>query len=225
MRRTRVLIVDNNLIFSQALSRGLSLEADIEVVGSTGDHDEALTMVRLLAPDVVILDADMGGAVLEMAVRLRRFSPGTATVTLTSSLRDEEIYMAIRAGVAAHLPKSVSLDGIIGVVRSVVRGDRPIIEWLRSRPKVASRMLEEFQGIALSAGQEIESITAPLSPKELEILDYIALGNSNKRIAGKLGVKEQSVKNYVTTILRKLAANDRAHATFIALQRGWIQPR
>ncbi|MEE9202543.1 MAG: response regulator transcription factor [Dehalococcoidia bacterium] len=225
MRRTRVLIVDNNLIFSQALARGLNLEAGMEVVGSTGDRDEAMTMVRLLAPDVVILDADMGGAALEMAVRLRRFSPGTATVTLASGLGDEDLYMTIRAGVAAHLPKSVSLDEVASIVGRVVRGEHPITEWLRSRPKLASRLLEEFQGMSLSAGQEIESLTVPLSTRELEILEYIALGNSNKRIAGKLGVKEQSVKNYVTTILRKLSANDRAHAIFIALQRGWIQPQ
>jgi DNA-binding NarL/FixJ family response regulator len=90
---------------------------------------------------------------------------------------------------------------------------------------VASRLLEEFQGMSLSTGEEIVSLTVPLSTKELEILEYIALGNSNKRIASKLGVKEQSVKNYVTTILRKISANDRAHATFIALQRGWIQPQ
>lgn len=225
MRPTRVLIVDNNLIFSQALAQGLSREADMEVVGSTGDQDAALAMVRLLVPDVVILDADMGGTILEMAVRLRRFSPGTATVTLTSSLRDEDLYMAIRAGVAAHLPKSVSLEEIASAVRSVVRGEHPITDWLRSRPKVATRMLEEFQSLSLSAGQEIEGLTMPLSPKELEILEYIALGTSNKRIAGKLGIKEQSVKNDVTTILRKLSANDRAHATFIALKRGWIEPQ
>jgi DNA-binding NarL/FixJ family response regulator len=146
-------------------------------------------------------------------------------VTLASGLGDEDLYMAIRAGVAAHLPKSASLDEIVSAVRRVVRGEYPVTEWLRSRPKVASRLLEEFQGMSLSTGEEIVSLTVPLSTKELEILEYIALGNSNKRIASKLGVKEQSVKNYVTTILRKISANDRAHATFIALQRGWIQPQ
>jgi DNA-binding NarL/FixJ family response regulator len=197
----------------------------MEVVGSTGDREQALAMVRLLVPDVVVLDADMGGAALETAVRIRRFSPGTAAVALTSSLHDEDLYMAMRAGVAAHLPKTVSLEEVVSAIRSVVRGEHPIAGWLRSRPKVAARLLEEFQGMSLSAGQEVESLAVPLSPKELEILEYIALGNSNKRIASKLGIKEQSVKNYVTIILRKLSANDRAHATFIALRKGWIEPQ
>ncbi|MDP6346819.1 MAG: response regulator transcription factor [Dehalococcoidia bacterium] len=221
--RTRVLIVDGNLIFRQALSRGLDLEAGIEVVGDTGDKEQALYLLRLMSPHVVILDGDAGAGAMETAVRIRRFAPGVSTVLLTSSLRDEDLYMAIRAGVAAYLRKSLGMQDMVNAIGSVTRGERPITEWLRTRPKVASLVLEQFQDFSMDAVGERARNTVTLSDRELEILGYIAQGNPNRRIANLLGIKEQSIKNYVTTILHKLSANDRTHAVSIALKRGWIE--
>ena len=167
----------------------------------------------------------MGGTGIDTAVRIRRLFPGVALMTLGSTVRDEDLYLAIRAGVAAYLTKAVTVDEIARAVRSVARGEYPITQWLRSRPKVASRLVEQFQSLSLEQAPGAPSLDSPLSPRELEILTYIAHGNSNKRIASSLGIKEQSVKNYVTNILRKLAANDRAHAVFIAIKQGWIDLR
>ncbi len=221
--RTRVLIVDGNLIFRQALSRGLALEVGLEVVGDTDDREQAFHLLRLMSPHVVILDGDAGTGALGTAVRIRRFAPRVSTVLLTSSLRDESLYMAIRAGVAAYLHKSVGMPDMVNAIGSVARGERPITEWLRIRPKVASLVLEQFQDFSMDAISEKARDTLTLSAKELEILGHVARGNSNSRIAGLLGIKEQSIKNYVTTILRKLSANDRTHAVSIALKRGWIE--
>jgi DNA-binding NarL/FixJ family response regulator len=132
--------------------------------------------------------------------------------------------MAIRAGVAAYLRKSLGMQDMVNAISSVARGERPITEWLRTRPKVASLVLEQFQGFSMDAVNERARNTVTLSAREMEILGYVAQGNSNRRIASLLGIKEQSTKNYVTTILRKLSANDRAHAVSIALKRGWIEP-
>jgi DNA-binding NarL/FixJ family response regulator len=221
--RIRALIVDGNLIFRQALSRGLASEAGIEVVGDTGDREQSLHLLRLMSPHVVILDGDAGAGALETAVRIRRFAPGVSTVLLTSSLRDEDLYIAIRAGVAAYLRKSLGMQDMVNAIHSVARGERPITEWLRTRPKVASLVLEQFQDFSIGVVSERRENTVTLSAKDLEILGHVAQGNSNRRIAGILGIKEQSVKNYVTTILRKLSANDRTHAVSIALKRGWIE--
>jgi len=100
-------------------------------------------------------------------------------------------------------------------------GEYPINDAVLNKPKVAWRVLKEFQDMA-SMGRTIEDITAPLTPREVQILTHIAEGNSNKRIANILGISEQTIKNHVSDILRKLNANDRAHAVFIAVSKGLV---
>ena len=92
---------------------------------------------------------------------------------------------------------------------------------MNTRPKVASRVLRQFQDIA-AMGKTVEEITTPLTAKEIQILTHVAEGNSNKRIAHILGISEQTIKNHISAILRKLNANDRAHAVFLAIRNGWI---
>jgi len=107
------------------------------------------------------------------------------------------------------------------IIKKASHGEYPINDSVSSRPKVAWRVLRQFQDIA-AIGMTIEDITTPLTSKEVQILNYIAEGNTNKRIASILGISEQTIKNHVSAILRKLNANDRAHAVFLALRNGWI---
>src|SRR3989304_5751101 len=221
MEKTRVFIVDENSLFRDGLCAALS-QQDIEVIGQSGDAEESFSAVKALMPNVVIADAIMALSSPELAARIRRFRPITAVIVLTTYDDDEELYLAIRAGVAAYLTKRSSAQELVAAIKRVAAGEYLINESLMTRPKIASRVLEQFQNFSVAMGKELDGLVVPLSAREKEILEYIAHGNSNKQIAHHLGLKEQSVKNYVTAILRKLAANDRAHAVFIALQRGWI---
>jgi DNA-binding NarL/FixJ family response regulator len=92
-----------------------------------------------------------------------------------------------------------------------------------TRPKVAQRVLKQFEDIS-SMGRAIETVIAPLTRRETQILDYVAEGNTNKQIADILGISEQTIKSHVSAILRKLNANDRAHAVALAIRNGWISP-
>ncbi|HEX77460.1 MAG TPA: response regulator transcription factor [Dehalococcoidia bacterium] len=108
-------------------------------------------------------------------------------------------------------------------MRQAYRGEYPINEVINAKPRVAGRILEQFQRFALSAGEGLEELIIPLSSRELEVLQRVARGHTNKAIASMLGIKEQSVKNCISGILRKLAANDRAHAVFLAIKHGWLK--
>jgi len=223
MERISILLVSDNLFLRRGLRQVLSEQAGFFIEESSKAED-AFSVVKNLSPQGVIIDADLpspGG--LALATRIRKHFPTIFTITLTSRDDDEELYNAIRAGCAAHLHKSVAAEELIATVHQAFRGEYPINEVMITRPRVASRILDQFQSFLLSAGQGLGELIVPLTRREAEILEYVARGNTNKRIALKLGLKEQSIKNYISGILRKLAANDRAHAVFLALKHGWLK--
>jgi len=217
----RVLLLDSQIIFRRGLRAALSQNADIEIVGEAGEGWEALSQVKALVPDVVILDLGvLSPDGFDLAGHIKRHHPGVALVVLGPD-DDEALFQAIRAGAAAYYPKDVAPEELIKAITRTAQGEYLINESLITRPKVASRVLKQFQGFTL-LGREVEPLLSPLSPRETEVLEYIAEGNSNKAIAQALGISNQTVKNHTTSILRKLAANDRTHAVVLALRRGII---
>jgi DNA-binding NarL/FixJ family response regulator len=217
----RVLLVDNQVIFRQGLRVALSQSADIEIVGEAGVGWEALSLVKALAPDVVILDwRVLSPDGFDLTSHIKRHHPGVALVTLGPD-DDEALFRAIKAGAAVYYPKDVAPEELIKAIMRTAKGEYPINESLVERPKVASRVLKQFQDLSL-LGREVEPLLSPLSPRETEVLEHIAEGNSNKAIAHALGISNQTVKNHITSILRKLMANDRTHAVVLALRRGII---
>jgi DNA-binding NarL/FixJ family response regulator len=115
--------------------------------------------------------------------------------------------------------KNLSADELANTLRRVSRKEYPINESLLQRPSAAKKVLNLFQNIAQ---RNVGNLMTPLSEREIEILKYVAEGNSNKRIAATLKISEQTIKNHVTSILRKLNANDRTHAVVLAIRNGWI---
>lgn len=223
MERIKVLLVDQNVLFRHGVALQLSKEPDIELVGDTGDAQEAFSTVKATLPNVVVIDtklSPLGG--FELAARIRRCFPASCVITLSDDDSDEELYRAIKAGSAAHFAKKALAALLLTAIRKAARGEYPINESLLAKPKVASKVLDEFQSFSLTIDQKPESLHVPLSTREIEILPHVARGNPNKRIAHALGIKEQGVKNCVSDILRKLAANDRAHAVYLALKYGWL---
>jgi DNA-binding NarL/FixJ family response regulator len=119
--------------------------------------------------------------------------------------------------------KGISADELVDAVRRVSQGTFIINDNVLSRPAVASRVLQAFRTVAVEEPPEVAPLYTPLSNREIEILDYIARGNSNKEIAKSLKISDQTVKNHITSILKKLSVNDRTAAVVHALKHGWIK--
>lgn len=223
MNRTRILLVDDHPLYRQGIRWTLEVENDMEIVGEVSDGQAALQQADLLTPDVIVCDINLPGMNgLEVARILRRRHPQCAIIVLTMHEDDEQLFNAIRVGAAAYVTKSIGPEELVALVRRVGKGEYLINENVLSRPFVATRVLDEFRELS-QIDQNMGTVFSPLTPREVEILDCVARGNSNKEIARLLSISDQTVKNHMTSILRKLAVNDRTQAVIYALRHGWIK--
>ncbi|RIK46942.1 MAG: DNA-binding response regulator [Chloroflexi bacterium] len=223
MQRIQVLIVDDHPLFRRGIRWSLEAESDIAVSGEAPDGHTALALAEKNTPDVVLLDINMPGmSGIEIARVLKRHHPRLGIVIITMHEDDEQLFNAIRVGAAAYCTKDVDPAHIVSIIRRVARGEYLINENVLSHPFVASRVLDQFRELA-RIDHASESVFSPLTPREVEILDCVARGNSNKEIASILGISDQTVKNHITSILRKLQVNDRTQAVIYALRHGWIK--
>lgn len=221
--RIRILIVDDHALFRAGIVNVLSREKDFEVVGEAADGRSAIEAANALSPHIVLMDLSLpqpGG--IETTQRIRRELPATAVIVMAVDEDEEALFASIKAGAAAFLIKDVSPDDLVTIIRRVSKGEFLINDKVFSKPAVASRVLKEFRELAVY-GQEAQPIFAPLSPREVEILDNIAQGMTNKQVAYALSISEQTVKNHMSSILRKLAVNDRTQAVVYAMRQGWIK--
>jgi two-component system response regulator DegU len=215
-----VFIVDNQPLYRQAIRE--VLPDDMEVVGESELSHEIWSTIESLSPDIVLVDAGLPslsgfGVARQIAIRC----PGVGVVILSSKADDEQLFRALKSGAAAFVTKDISADNLVRLLRKVGQGTYPINETLLSQPGAANRILQLFRNLAMM-GKDVERLITPLSPREGEILRHIAEGNSNKRIAYALGISEQTIKNYIGSIMRKLNANDRTHAVVLAMRKGWL---
>lgn len=220
--RLRVLVADSHPIFREGVRGILDSHPLIDLVGQAGDGREAISLAETLSPDVAVLDvalAIVDG--LEVARTIRQRQPGTAVVLLAGTDDEDRLFRAANIGVSAYYRKDVSPDDFVDGICRVGSGQCLISENLLARPLVASRVLRQFRDLEYSDESD-DPLFVPLSAREIEVLDYIARGNSNKEIARALKISDQTVKNHITSILRKLAVNDRTQAVVYAVRRGWI---
>jgi DNA-binding NarL/FixJ family response regulator len=218
-----ILIVDDHPVFLQGLRRVLEPEPDIEIVGAAEDGKQALEAAASLAPKVVLLDVNlpsMNG--MQVARQLKNDQPNTAIIMLSAYHDENQVLHAIRAGASAFFPKDVAPSTLLGAIRQVSQGFYVIDETVLSKPELAEWITERFHEFgAFWEGQE--DLFMPLSKREMDILQLITRGRSNKEVAQELGISYQTVKNHMTSILRKLAVNDRTQAAIYALRQGWIR--
>jgi DNA-binding NarL/FixJ family response regulator len=223
MSRIRLLIVDDQPLYRAGVRGGLESYSDLVVDAETASGQEAIAAAEALLPNVVLIDAQLSrDNCLDLTKQLRRRHPQTAVVILTRQEDDEQLFQAIRAGAAAYTTKTVDAEDLARIVRKVAAGDYLINDSVLSRPHVASRVLHQFRELSV-LDESTDGVFSPLTPREIEILDYVAQGNSNKEIAFRLKISDQTVKNHITSILRKLAVNDRTQAVIYALRHGWIK--
>jgi DNA-binding NarL/FixJ family response regulator len=221
--KIRILVVDDHALFRGGITNVLGRERDFEVVGEAADGRAAIEMAGVVSPSIVLMDLSLpapGG--LETTQRIRREFPATAVIVMAQDEDEESLFASIKAGAAAFVIKDISPDDLVHVIRRVSQGEFLINDKVFSKPAVASRVLKEFRELAVY-GQEAQPIFAPLSPREVEILDNIAQGMTNKQVAYALSISEQTVKNHMSSILRKLAVNDRTQAVVYAMRQGWIK--
>jgi DNA-binding NarL/FixJ family response regulator len=221
--RTRILIVDDHALFRVGIANVLGSEPDFEVVGEADDSHSAVNRALETSPDIVLLDLTLpapGG--IETTRRLKRELPSTAIIGLAVAEDEDALFEAIKAGAAAFILKDVRPIDLVTIIRRVVHGEYLINDEVFAKPAVASRVLKEFRELAVY-GQEAAPIFAPLTPREVEILDNIAQGLTNKQVAYALSISEQTVKNHMSSILRKLSVNDRTQAVVYAIRQGWIR--
>jgi DNA-binding NarL/FixJ family response regulator len=221
--KTTVMLVDDHPLFRQGLRRVLEKEDDIQVIMEVADGEEALRQIKRVVPDVVIMDINlphMNG--LQVTRELKQAVPEVAVIMLTAYHDDEQIFHSVRAGAAAYFPKEITPRRLIEAIRQVGKGNYVIDDEVLDKPEVANWLLTQFDKVAYIDGIPNEMF-APLSPREMEILQHIAKGQSNKEVAYELGISRQTVKNHMTSILRKLAVNDRTQAALYAVKRGWIR--
>ena len=221
--RVRILIVDDHALYRMGINGILQNEPDLEVVGEAVDPRSAMDAAFATNPDVILMDLSLpspGG--IETTQRVKRELPSAAIIVLSTEEDEDALFEAIKAGAAAFILKDIAPEDLVMVIRRVVAGEYLINDKVFSKPAVATRVLKEFRELAVY-GQEAQPIFAPLSPREVEILDNIAQGMTNKQVAYALSISEQTVKNHMSSILRKLSVNDRTQAVVYAMRQGWIR--
>jgi two-component system response regulator DegU len=216
-----VMIIDEEAFFRAGVRQALAQQADFEIL-DCDPSDGPLDMIDANLPNIALLGSALGAhSGLELGRKIARFYPNTKVIMLSPNPDDEELFEVIKTAAVACLNRNTAAEELANTIRLASKGEYPINESLMARPKVAQRVLKQFQDMS-TVDKAIETVIAPLTRRETQILNYVAEGNTNKQIADILGISEQTIKSHVSAILRKLNANDRAHAVALAIRNGWI---
>lgn len=220
----RVLIVDDHPLFREGLRRAIDLSEDIQIVGESETGEDALQVIPALKPDVILLDVNLPGMNgLQVARQLTNRSTDAAIIILTAHHDEEQVLHAMRTGAAAYFRKDVSADDLVRCIRDVASGYYIVHESRMDKTALDSWLEEKIENNTGPYIVDAEGHYIPLSPREMEILEYVTKGLINKEIARELGISQQTVKNHMTSILKKLNVKDRTQAAVTALRRGWVR--
>ncbi len=201
----RVLAVDDHPIVREGIGGLIAIQSDMVLVGEASDGREAIQQFRTLRPDVTLMDLqmpEMNG--IEALIAIRNEFPDAKIIMLTTYKNDTQIVRAIKAGAKGYLLKNALHKELLATIRAAYAGKKTL------SPEASLEIAEHLTDDALT-------------PAEISVLRLIAAGNANKQIADELSTTEESVKSRVKSILSKLGANDRTHASMIALKRGIIE--
>jgi len=222
MKEITLLIVDDHPLFRQGVSDALALEEGFRVVGQAADGKHALELIRDLDPDIAVLDVnlpEMNGQQITHLVTQEKLR--TRILLLTGYDDVEQAIHAAHAGAAAYCAKDIQPQNLISIIREVANGKYVIGGNAFTRRELDNWLESQLEG-ARRSYSEPGSPFHPLSDREMEVLSCVVRGMSNKEIAGLLGISHQTVKNHVTSILRKFGVEDRTQAVVYALKRGWV---
>ncbi len=223
----KLLLVDDHPLFRQGVRAALSVYDDVSIVAEAASGEEALQWLESALPSqepsIVLVDLNLPQMTgFELTRQIRHQYPRIGVVMLSMHESDEVAFNALQSGAAAYRPKDIRPKDLVEILRRVSRGEYVINDVVFEDPKVATRLLTQFRNMPHNASEEEFTLFTPLSEREIEVLEQIASGGSNRDIAEGLKISTQTVKNHISSILRKLSLNDRTQAVLFALRRGWI---
>jgi DNA-binding NarL/FixJ family response regulator len=209
-----VLLAEDHAVVREATAEVVDHQSDMCVVGQAGTGEEAVRLARQLRPDVVVMDIAMphlNG--LEATSRITSECPESRVLVLTAREEDSYVIQLLQAGAVGYLPKTIALDELLEAIRSVARGESVL------PPEIASIVVRHL------AGKEPGGpVAAPLTDRELEVLELAAQGLTNHEIAQRLHISVRTVEAHLTHVYSKLGVASRTEAVVRAMQRGWIHP-
>ncbi len=206
----RLVVADDHSVVLAGLRALLALESDMEVAAVCTNGLEAIEAVETHDPDVLLLDATMPECTgLEAHRRLRDRGIKVPTIVLSATLSDEDVLACLQSSVDGIVLKESAASALIDAVRAVARGER----WIP--PELTARAVELM-------GQEEDDDEDPLTPREREVVERVAAGGSNKRVAAELGIAESTVKLHLHSAFTKLGVRNRVQLSLLARERGWI---
>ncbi|HUR56430.1 MAG TPA: response regulator transcription factor [Opitutaceae bacterium] len=217
MKKIRLLLVDDQSLFREALRTLLSLQPDFDIVAEAPDGEQAVALVAQHEPDVVLMDLRM--PVLNGVEATRRIVNADAAarvIVLTTFDEDAEVFEALRAGAVGYLLKASSADKLCGAVRAAAKG-ASVLE-----PSIAAKLMAGVDRAPAGAPRRAVALPDPLSARELDVLRFLSSGCSNKEIGVHLRISEGTVKNHMTNVLGKLGALDRTQAALRARELGLV---
>jgi DNA-binding NarL/FixJ family response regulator len=224
MALIKLLIVDDHPVFRQGLRDVFATDSEIDVVGEAADSQEALEKAGTLRPDVILMDINLpGSSGLQATYQLQNRLPDARVVIITGYDEPEQVFHSLRAGAVAFCSKDMPPESLIRTVHTVYKGKIVIQQQILNKQEAEDwiqKHVDRFgKRLTIGDGSDESSLT----PREIEILEMICHGASNKDIARHLGISYQTVKNHVTAILHKLGVKDRTQAVLYAIKREWFE--
>ena len=212
--RIKLLIVDDHPVFREGLRKCIEARKELRVLAAVGGGEEMWKALRSQGkPDIVLMDIEMPGETgIDLTKALREKHPDVRVLMLTAFSDPERVFAALKAGAVGYLLKNASPSDICAAVEAAAAGE-PMLSG-----EIAGRVLHEFD--RERAEERHREALAALTPREEEILKLLATGESNREIAKRLFISEQTVKNHVASIFQKLHVNDRTRAALLAVKLG-----
>jgi DNA-binding NarL/FixJ family response regulator len=222
MKKITLLIVDDHPLFRQGVVDSLSLEADMMVLGQAASGEDGLELIRDLKPQIALMDINLPGMNGQQITHLIvQDKLPTRVLLLTGYDEMEQAVHAALAGAAGYLAKDIEPPNLMKAIRNVADGKFVFGARVFSRRELDDWLISQTEG-ARRSYSEPGNPFHPLSDREMEVLTCVVRGMSNKEIANLLEISHQTVKNHVTSILRKFGVDDRTQAVIYALKRGWV---
>ena len=222
MKKISLLVVDDHPLFRQGVVDSIALEVDMAVIGQAASGEEGLEMIRALRPQIALMDINLPGMNGQQIAHLVvQDKLPTRVLLLTGYDEMEQAVHAALAGAAGYLAKDIEPQNLVKAVRDVADGKYVFGARVFSRRELDDWLISQTEG-ARRSYSEPGNPFHPLSDREMEVLTCVVRGMSNKEIANLLEISHQTVKNHVTSILRKFGVDDRTQAVIYALKRGWV---
>ncbi len=217
MEPLRILLVDDHVLFRKGVAALLAARQDMEVVGEAGDGLEAVARARETMPDVILMDVSMPRCSgLEATQLIKQEMPHVHIVMLTVSDDDRALFAAIKNGAEGYLLKNLEPQQLFDKLEGIRRGEAALSGAL------AAKILQEFRQPDKRLARQLEG-RDELTPREIEVLELVVEGASNKEIAAKLGIQENTVKIHLRNILEKLHLQNRLQAAVYAVRQRLVK--